>query len=1424
MAERSAPPPGSASVPDRAIPDTAEVADAVIPGDGHQTLHVVGLGGSAGAIQALQTFFRKTPLDTGAAFVVVMHLSPEHESSLPELLQACTSMPVIQVTTTVRMQANRVYVIPPGKSLESMDGSLQLTEMVLERHRNVAVDQFFRTLADTHGPHATAVVLSGADGDGAIGIKRIKERGGLTIAQDPEEAEVGGMPRAAIATGMVDWVLRLEEMPGRIADYQRREAQLRLPPEKPQPDRPTAEAQASIDEESLREVLTFLRTRTGREFSSYKRATILRRLGRRMQVNDVGDLASYFKILRTRPGESGALLQDLLISVTNFFRDAEAFDALRSCLLRMLREKGDGGSVRVWVAACATGEEAYSLAMLLTEYASSLDAPPTIQVFATDLDEQAIRVAREGVYPTTIEGDVSEERLRRFFVKDHRGWRVRRELREMVLFAVHDVLKDSPFSRVDLVSCRNLMIYLNRDAQARVLQTFHFALQTDGLLFLGSSESVEDSDPLFSVIDKKHRIYSRRGAPATIVPVPEGPGTLALALAGPSAPSPFHTSMVTPANAAVPAQGLPPGARGATWAELHVKLIERLAPPSLLINAEHDLMHISPTASRFLQFSGGEPSRNLLRTIHPSLRIELRAALYRASQEQQTVDVPPLAINLGSEPVSVAMRVIPVDDLAPGLLLVLLRTAQSAPPTEIADATATEPLDAHQDTVARHLDRELERLKAHLRDTVEQYEASNEELKASNEELHAMNEELRSATEELETSREELQSINEELTTVNYELKSKVEELGHANSDMQNLMDATAIATVFLDRNLRITRFTPSAIDLFHLIPTDIGRPLSDLKTQLDYPLLSTDARQVLERLIPVEREVSQANGSWFLVRALPYRTLDDHIAGVVLTFVDITERKTGQEALRVSEERFAAIVNEARMGVVQTTLAGVITFANPHYAKVVGYTQEELAGKAISELIHPDDRALILRRLDQIERTATYQFEPRGLRRDGSSVPLYMSINLLMDGHASPVSALILCHDISERKQAEAELEASRSDLIQALKDKEQARAALEVADAGKDQFIAVLSHELRNPLAAIQGGATLMSLPDTSEADRNKAGEIVLRQSVAMKVLLDDLLDVTRLHMGKLKLQLRAVRIDSVVESALQTVRPLAQARRQQLRVEIDRPEATIVADAVRLAQVLSNLLSNSVKYTPEEGHIELEVSTDASAEQMTIVVRDDGIGMNPELLQTMFEMFSQGKDVEGATHGLGIGLALVRSVIELHGGTVSGTSDGAGKGSVFTIQLPYDAKIRAPASASSPESSNGPASLTLLVVDDSVDAAWTVAQVLEHAGHRVDVARDGPEALRMVQSKVFDGALIDIGMPHMDGLELARALRASAAGARMLLVATTGWGRERDVQATTAAGFDAHLTKPIDIAELQAILARELYGRHAARRTGG
>jgi two-component system CheB/CheR fusion protein len=931
-------------------------------------------------------------------------------------------MPVSVAADGESVEANHVYVIPPGKILTTTDGRLRLSDMRGERGKRITVDLFFRSLADTHGPHAAAIVLSGLDSDGALGIKRIKERGGLTIAQNPDEAEQRGMPQAAINTGMVDWILDVAEMPGRLLQYFRNESRLKLPPEDGPPLAPAPVPRASPNDSEalLRELLVFVKMRTKRDFSYYKRATIVRRIGRRMQINGAGDLTAYLQCLRTLPGEAAALVQELLISVTNFFRDRDCFAALEQHIPQLFANKSQSDSLRVWVPACATGEEAYSIGMLLLEHARKLDFSPPIQIFACDLDNEAIQAARAGLYPDTIVTDVSDERLRRFFTKNHHGYRVRRELREMVLFASHDLIKDPPFSRMDLVSCRNLLIYLTPNAQNRAVDIFHFALKPEALLFLGSSDMVEDG-PLFRVVDKKHRIYARQSVGRTAMPVTVGPSEFLRSLEShaPSVGDPvIHGKDFLQGRGAQFERTLESRMDRSNLSELHLRLVECLAPPSLIVNAEYEIVHLSPQAGRFVKFTSGEPTLDLFQIVIPALRAELRAALFRATETRAPVETRNIHAEVEGQACLVDLRASPASDVASGYVLVTFDAHAAAADGEAAankSPTPPEPL-------VRHLERELEQLRLNLRDTVEQYEASTEELKASNEELQAMNEELRSATEELETSREELQSINEELTTVNQELKGKVDELAHANSDLQNLMGATSIATVFLDRDLHVMRYTPSAVEIFHLIPSDIGRPLAHMRHALQFPDLIRQAERVLQTLARVEREVRD-DGRWYLARMQPYCGKEDHIAGVVLTFVDVTERHNALEAQRSSEQRMRLLIESAKDYAIFTIdqQRRVATW-NSGAQAMFGYSENEIVGQSADILFVPEDRArgdpdMELKKARDEGRAASERWH---LRKEGSRFYGSGSVMPLRDNNGELHGFVKIMRDLTETKRAE--------------------------------------------------------------------------------------------------------------------------------------------------------------------------------------------------------------------------------------------------------------------------------------------------------------------------------------------------------------------------------------------------------------------
>ncbi|MEX6689797.1 CheR family methyltransferase [Danxiaibacter flavus] len=957
---------------------------------------IAGVGASAGGILALKNFFAHVPADSGIAYVVILHLSPDHDSKLAEVLQQTAKIPVSQVTEKTTVKPNRVYVVPPNQHLSMKNDEIIVSQNMQVADRRAPIDIFFRTLAESQGANAVCVVLSGTGANGSMGLKHIKEKGGAAFVQNPREAEFNEMPRNAISTDMVDAILPVAEIPGKILAYKNNLGTVHISID--------AGKRPEDQQNALREIFTQLRIKTGHDFTNYKRPTLIRRIERRITVKNLPDLQSYATYIQQHPEETTALLKDLLISVTNFFRDKKAFEAIQAEVLPpIIHQKNAEEQVRIWVAGCATGEEAYSMAIMCAEQTLNVIDAPKIQIFATDIDEDAIAHAREGFYTINDAADVSAERLRRFFNKEGDGYRVRREIREMVLFANHNFIKDPPFSHLDLVACRNVLIYLNRSAQERVLETFHFALNPEGYLFLGTSESADGMNNLYTIYSREHHIFKSRQVSMRAYPVPDSVPMLRIeqSTALESAKEKNHRTL-----------------ERITYGDLHLRLLEQYAPPSVVINEEYDIVHLSDRISPYLQLGGGEPSQNLLKLVRQELRLELRSALYQAIQQRTAVDAKGLRVKIENRIETINLHVRPVlrdKDIARGFILVIFEKTEEEPDNK-------EIVISSELAVSQHLEEELMRLKSQLRSSNEQHEFQAEELKASNEELQAMNEELRSAAEELETSKEELQSMNEELRTVNQELKVKIEETSFTSNNLQNLINSANIGTIFLDRSLRIALFTPAIREIFNLIPADYGRPLSDITHKLEYNYLLDDADTVLEKLNTIEREVTTADGRDYIMRVLPYRTTEDQINGVVITFIDIHTRKQAEEALRQSERKYRTLFNSIDEGFstvevifneTQTPVDYRFIVVNPAFERQTGLNNA--VGKRIRE-IAPLHESFWFEIFGKVALTG----EPQRFENHSREQGHYYDVYAFRIGEPSERLVGVLFNDITERKKAE--------------------------------------------------------------------------------------------------------------------------------------------------------------------------------------------------------------------------------------------------------------------------------------------------------------------------------------------------------------------------------------------------------------------
>ena len=901
---------------------------------------VVGIGASAGGLAAFEAFFSGMPadIDPGMAFVLVQHLAPDHKSILADLIRRYTRMQVFEVEDGVRVQPNCAYIIPPNRDMAFVNGTLQLLDPSEPRGQRLPIDFFFRSLAQDQHERAIGIVLSGTGSDGTLGVRAIKGEAGMVMAQTPESTEFEGMPRSAIATGMVDYELPPAEMATQLIAYAAHAyVKAALPVAKSVPKA----------ENALLKIFALLRNQTGHDFSLYKPSHINRRIERRMAVHQINTVESYVKFLQQNPNEVDALFRDLLIGVTNFFRDTEAFRTLEEqAIPSLFASKPSGSVIRIWSTGCSTGEEAYSIAILMVEYMEKLKRNYTIQIFATDIDNRAISAARAGHYPASIAADLTPARLARFFTldPDSSRYRIHKAIRDMLVFSEQDLVKDPPFSKLDLISCRNLLIYLGAGLQKKLIPLFHYALNPNGILFLGTSEGIGDYDELFIPLDRKWKLYQRKE---------NYQGAQRLAL------SRFLPPM-SAVEAALPRStgknetqfGRP---NSPSLRELAEKaLLEQITAVAALVNGQGDILYLHGRTGMYLELSEGEAGiNNILKMAREGLKMELTTALHKAKNTTGTVYAAGLRVKTNGHFTRVNLS---IRGLAPGvsgdaaLYLVVLEETGPEPLSDLP--SVGRKLSVGVDARVAALQEELRTKDEYLQSTHEELETSNEELKSSNEEMQSVNEELQSTNEELETAKEELQSVNEELITINSELSTKVSDLSRVNNDMNNLMAGSGIATIFVDYQLRIMRFTPVAREIINLIPSDVGRPVAHIVSNLrSYDSLVGDVKAVLDSLIPKEVEVQTTTGSWFTMRIQPYRTLDNVIEGAVITFAEITEMKKTQEALHKKEEFLNNLLENAPVSIYAIGADGTILLVNQKWKADTGTQHEQVLGRKLSQI-----------------------------------------------------------------------------------------------------------------------------------------------------------------------------------------------------------------------------------------------------------------------------------------------------------------------------------------------------------------------------------------------------------------------------------------------------------------------------------------
>jgi len=1328
---------------------------------------VVGIGASAGGLDAFQKFFDAQPTSTGLAFVLIQHLDPTHASMMRDLLAGHTPMQVVEVCDGMLVEPDHVYLIPPGAYLAIDDGALRLSKPREHHGARLPFDFFLHSLANEFGERAICVVLSGTGADGSLGLKSVSEQGGLVIVQDPKEAAHDGMPRSAIDTGCADHVLPVAEISAAIIRFCR---QIHVK------DKQNGPSPRKSDERGLTEIIAFLSVTTSHDFRLYKPGTLQRRIERRMAIAAIGDSARYLEILREDAKEREILAEDLLINVTHFFRDAMAFDLLAEKIIpELVREPALDRSLRIWVPGCSTGEEAYSIAILFLEEIAVAQRNIKLQVFASDIDADCVAFARNGAYSKQIATYVTPERLARFFVKEDGTYRVTRELREAVVFTTQNLLADAPFSRLDLISCRNVLIYLNPEAQERVLALFHFALREKGALFLGSSEAVGNFGDRFAPIAKKHGIFRHVGR--------SGPGEVDFPVSAGDYGRPSQARAVRKTAARNPSLG-----------ELAERaLMEAYAPASVLINDKREGLHFFGPTDRYLKIASGEASQDILVMAREGLRGKLRTAIQSARDDQARTLVTGARVSRDGSPVAVNITALPVVSEDERLLLVSFTEEARREPTPIGPVESAADLSR----IGR-LEQELESTRGELGSAVRELEIANEEHKAINEEALSVNEEFQSTNEELETSKEELQSLNEELSALNSQLQETVERQRETSDDLNNILNSSDVPTLFLDCALKIRFFTPAAKVLFNIIASDIGRPLGDLTHSFRDNDLLADARTVLETLAPLRREVEVQSGAWYIRSVLPYRSDGTHVGGVVITFAGISEMKAAEREIEAARSYSDSIIATIGQPLVVLDEERRVISASSSFYRVFSAEPDATVGRQLHDAGEQFDVPALREFLASLpdEGTLIKDVEIEFTLPTLGRRALVMSARVIREAPAAKRKILVAITDVTDAKREGEVLEA--------------AKAQAERANLGKSRFLAAASHDLRQPLQTISllQGILAKRVKDESTL---KLVERLDETVTAMSSMLDKLLDINQLEAGIVRPEVIDFPINSLLDRLSSEF--TYHAAEKGIGWRVVPTGLTVRSDPRLLEQMIRNLLSNAVKYTTK-GKILLGCRR--RGEKLRIEILDTGIGIPKEEVRRIFEEFHQlDNPARESSRGLGLGLSIVQRLGELLAHPIDVRSL-PGSGSVFAVEVPLGSHD-SPSQALFPQPETGddaPLSGAILVIEDDPAVREMIKLLLDGEGHRTFVAPDGPKALALTAQGATrpDLVIADYNLPRdLNGLAAIESLQ-NQLQQEIPAIVLTGDISTDTLREIAFHGY-VHLNKPVKAQQLTGLIQRLL-----------
>ncbi|MEI6209180.1 MAG: chemotaxis protein CheB [Desulfuromonadales bacterium] len=1443
---------------------TTDTADSTVP-IVTKPSHIVGIGASAGGLSALEQFFDNMPTDTGMAFVVIQHLSPDFKSLMDDLLARHTSMTIYRVTTGIELQPNSIYLIPPKTHMTVNQEHLYLTERTISPQIELPIDIFFNSLATDAGDRAVGIVLSGTGSDGSRGIVSINKNGGLVIVQSPESAQFDGMPRNAIATSVCDFILAPDRIPRILVEYAISPLSVR--------SRMNHELEVFEDEGEFAGIFALLRRSYNLDFSKYKGSTVGRRIRRRMEFRQIPEVSDYAAIVSGDLGELELLYKDLLIGVTEFFRDKQAFQFLEQevipCLFANLNR---GEDLRVWSAACATGEEAYSLAILLAEKAVEIGFMGKITVFATDVHKTSLDIASQGVYDRAKLTNVGPERMDRFFKKEGNDlFRVTSELRKMVVFAPHNLLSDPPFTRLDLVCCRNLLIYFQTDVQERVISLFHFALKKDCTLFLGSSEGLGPFAGEFEVIANQHKMFRKIR-------------DLKLALN-------LDSNRMEQRSPIIPITVFQPGSSRTVSIDRQVladydTLLRRHMPPGVLIDEKRNIVHYFGNVAEYLKMPEGRAENSILALAEDNLHIALSTSLQRADSTRQFIVTRNVRIRKGEHDFLIDLNVAPLPDEKSHtthyhVYFERVRPLEHLPPAETTDENTV----AISFDVENHFRQHVADLEMELQSTRESLQTTVEELQTSNEELQATNEELLASNEELQSTNEELHSVNEELYSVNSEFERKNIELKQLNNDHENLLASTDIGTVFLDRQLRIRKFNPAIESFFKLLPQDIGRPIDHIAYHLSQQEeMLADINRVLADGIAIDSEEETRDNSWLLKRIMPFRTETGQVEGVVITFTDITTVKAAElKVLRLNEELEQKVVErtkdlqyeiqerkkvELEMKLYQDRLESLVRVSqntSKNIQELLDFALEEAIALTRSTIgyiyyYNEDAREFILNSWSrdvmkectvqnpqicyELDKTGIWgevvrqrkpillnDFEaPHHLKKGypEGHVPLtrFLSIPLIDNDRIVAVVAvankesdyiqtdilqLTLLMDtvwrMTERIRSEEEL----------LKAKETAEAA----NLAKSEFLANMSHEIRTPMNGIVGMSQLLAYTDLTD-NQKECLDSIRTSSDHLLALINNILDLSKVEAGKIELESSNFSVRGCFKEVISLQLASLNTKKLQFTSDIadDVPDE-LNGDQLRLKQVLNNIVGNAVKFT-EAGTINIAAVVEEAGDEkllLKVSVADTGTGINPEAMKRIFAPFSQEDTSTTRKYGgTGLGLSISAKLVDLMGGKIRAESI-KGSGSTFHIVIPFNR-------SACTETARPPAKpdlilswvqrkLRILIADDQEINRKVTTRLLEKSGHIIVTAEDGSEAIEKWQGGGFDVILMDLEMPGMDGVEATGRIRELEKNGdrRIPIIALTAHALKNVQERLLGQGFDGYVSKPMNTNTLLTEIRRSL-----------